>query len=408
MPEGRYVMSDSSRASSMPYYWRLSSFYFLYFALLGTLVPYWSLYLNDLGFSAFAIGALMAIPQLTKLGAPNVWGWLADRSGRRLGVIRAGNLLAAVAFLPVFWVDAVWPMAMMLLCFSMFWNAVLAQFEVLTLNTLGRQAKRYSLVRLWGSVGFIVAVLVVGALLEQFDTALLPWVMSGLLWLLWLGTQLLPPDTPQAHIKKAHHQGGMFALLARKDMQVFLCAAFFMQLSHGPYYAFYSLYLDSLGVSQFSVGALWALGVLAEVVLFLVMHRVMARLSLHRILIGSLLLAALRWLMIGWADGNMLVLLIAQCLHAATFGSFHAACIAWVHQHVGAAQAGQGQALYSSLGFGAGWAVGAGLSGLLWDQYGADLFIAAAAFAALAAFLLAFNRNMLSATAGGEEESRTR
>ena len=67
----------------MPYYWRLSGFYFFYFGLLGTLVPYWSLYLKDLGFSAVAIGGLMAIPQLTKIGAPNLWGWQIGRASCR-------------------------------------------------------------------------------------------------------------------------------------------------------------------------------------------------------------------------------------------------------------------------------------------------------------------------------------
>jgi len=146
----------------MPFYWRLSGFYFLYFGLLGTLVPYWSLYLKDLGFSPFAIGVLMAVPQITKIGAPNLWGWLADRTGARLRIIRLGNLAAALAFLPVFWVDQVWSMAILLATFSFFWNAVLAQFEVITLRTLGDQAHRYSHVRLWGSLGFIGAVLLVG------------------------------------------------------------------------------------------------------------------------------------------------------------------------------------------------------------------------------------------------------
>ncbi|MGB2249084.1 MAG: MFS transporter, partial [Alcanivorax sediminis] len=117
----------SERASPLPYYWRLSGFYFFYFGLLGTLVPYWSLYLKDLGFSAAGIGALMAIPQLTKVGAPNLWGWLADRSGQRLRIIRFGNLMAAIAFLPVFWIDTFWAMAFLLVAFSFFWNAVLAQ-----------------------------------------------------------------------------------------------------------------------------------------------------------------------------------------------------------------------------------------------------------------------------------------
>ena len=102
----------------------------------------------------------------------------------------------------------------------------------------------------------------------------------------------------------------------------------------------------------------------------------------------SLLLASLRWLMIGVAGDSLWLLALAQLLHAASFGSFHAASIAWVHRQFGEALAGQGQALYSSLGFGAGWAAGAGLSGLLWEQWGVLLFFVASVVAAVAASLL--------------------
>lgn len=371
----------------MPYYWRLSGFYFLYFGLLGALVPYWSLYLKDLGFSAAAIGLLMAIPQLTKIGAPNLWGWLADRSGQRLRIIRTGNLLAAIAFMPVFWIDQFWSMAALLVSFSFFWNAVLAQFEVLTLQSLGSESHRYSHVRVWGSVGFILAVLILGEALDQLGTELLPWVLSALLWLLWLGTLTLPSGDGQV---RHQEEGGasVWSVLRRPAVSLFLLAAFLMQLSHGPYYTFYSIYLEDLGFSKLVVGSLWALGVLAEVGLFLLMHRLLWRVSIPWILLGSLVLASLRWLMIGTVGDSLILLALAQVLHAASFGSFHAASIAWVHRQFGPALGGQGQALYSSLGFGAGWAAGAWLSGLLWQQWGANLFFAAALAAALAALLL--------------------
>ncbi|MCG8437648.1 MAG: MFS transporter [Pseudomonadales bacterium] len=377
----------AERASPLPYYWRLSGFYFFYFGLLGTLVPYWSLYLKQLGFSAVGIGALMAIPQLTKIGAPNLWGWLADRSGKRLRIIRAGNLLAAIAFLPVFWVDSFWGMAALLVSFSFFWNAVLAQFEVLTLQSLGDQAHRYSHVRLWGSVGFIVAVLVLGEALDRLGTGLLPWVLSGLLWLLWFGTLTLPQGQGRRR-PLSEATDSLWVILSRPPVWLFLLASFLMQMSHGPYYTFYSIYLEGMGFSKFLVGLLWALGVVAEVGLFLFMHRLMQRFSIPWILTGSLLLAALRWLLIGVAGDSLWWLAAAQLLHAATFGSFHAASIAWVHRQFGEALAGQGQALYSSLGFGAGWAAGAGLSGLLWQQWGVSLFFAASALALVAAGLL--------------------
>ncbi|KGD63247.1 hypothetical protein Y5S_03522 [Alcanivorax nanhaiticus] len=381
----------TERASPLPYYWRLSGFYFFYFGLLGTLVPYWSLYLKDLGFSAAAIGALMAIPQLTKVGAPNLWGWLADRSGQRLRIIRAGNLMAALAFLPVFWIDTFWNMAFLLIAFSFFWNAVLAQFEVLTLQSLGKQAHRYSHVRLWGSVGFIISVLLLGEVLDRMGTGLLPWVLSGLLWLLWIGTLTLPAGkSVENHEESA--PPSLLATLVRREVCLFLLASFLMQMSHGPYYTFYSIHLEEMGFSKLVTGGLWALGVLAEVGLFLVMHQLMRRFSLPWILTGSLLLASLRWLIIGLCGDSLHWLLLAQCLHAATFGSFHAASIAWVHRQFGERLAGQGQALYSSLGFGAGWAAGAALSGVLWPYWGERLFLAAAAVALLSATIMVMGR----------------
>jgi PPP family 3-phenylpropionic acid transporter len=369
----------------MPYYWRLSGFYFLYFALLGALVPYWSLYLKALGFSAAAIGMLMAVPQITKIGAPNLWGWLADRSGQRLRIIRLGNLAAALAFVPVFWVDRIWSMALLLAGFSFFWNAVLAQFEVVTLRTLGEQAHRYSQVRLWGSLGFIGAVLLVGWALDRLPIALLPWVMSALLWLLWAGTLLLPAGSPTPRARSG--ASGVAALLRRREVRAFIAASFLMQASHGPYYTFYSIHLRDLGFSTLMVGSLWALGVAAEVGLFLVMHRLLARFTLGSLLFTSLMLAALRWLMIGLCGANLAWLALAQVLHAASYASYHAASIAWVQRVFGDAHAGQGQALYSSLGYGAGWAVGAGLSGLYWSLWGAHSFFAAAAVAAGAALI---------------------
>lgn len=83
-------------------YLRLSGFYLVYFASLGVLLPYWGPYLAWLGFGPARIGELMAIPQATKLVAPALWGWLADRTGRRMRVIRWACLAAALAFAGVY------------------------------------------------------------------------------------------------------------------------------------------------------------------------------------------------------------------------------------------------------------------------------------------------------------------
>src|SRR5690606_36114556 len=185
----------------------------------------------------------------------------------------------------------------------------------------------------------------------------------------------------------ARSSEGLWALLKKPAAISFLLGGFLLQMSHGPYYTFFTIYLDELGFSRIASGSLWALGVIAEVVLFLFMHRLLQRFSLRTLLAASIALAALRWLLIGSGITSWPLLIVAQCLHAASFGSFHAAAIAWVHQSF-RGHAGQGQALYSSVGFGAGWAAGAVLSGILWEQIGSQIFLWAALVAAVTTLVM--------------------
>ena len=155
-------------------YLRLSSFYFFYFAALGALIPYWSVYLQWRGFGAAQIGELVAILMATKIVAPNVWGWLADHSGRRMRIIRVASFLAAASFAAVYVAEGYWWLALVMVGFSFFWNAALPQFEAATLTHLGDAAQRYSMIRLWGSIGFILAVAGLGPVLGRLGAGALP------------------------------------------------------------------------------------------------------------------------------------------------------------------------------------------------------------------------------------------
>jgi len=148
----------------MPY-WRLSGFYFFYFASLGALLPYWGLYLKSLGYDITAIGNVMAIIMATKIISPNIWGWIADHTGRRMAIVRLGSLCAALAFGGVFFQDGFIWLAIVMMLFSFFWNAALPQFEATTFYYLGDHTHRYSSIRLWGSVGFIAALWVLGSVM---------------------------------------------------------------------------------------------------------------------------------------------------------------------------------------------------------------------------------------------------
>jgi len=369
----------------MPYV-RLSGFYFFYFALLGTLVPYWTLWLQSQGFGAVAIGWLMGLLHVSRVLAPNLWGWLADRTGHRMRIIRLGALATWLIFSLIFWQDTLTGIALVMLGFSFFWNAVLPQFEVITLDYLGREQARYSRIRLWGSVGFVCAVVLIGWLLDRAGIAVLPWVVLVLMWLIWLNTLLLSAPVAGAEERVAE-DSGLTPILRQPQVIAFFAVCFLVQLSHGPYYTFYSVMLQEQGYTRGAIGLLWALGVVAEIALFMVMPRLLEAFSLRGIMLVSLLLCVLRWGLTGFWPEQLYVMLFAQLLHAATFGSLHAVGIALVQHYFDATTRGRGQALFSSLGFGAGGAVGAVLAGQLWTHLGQSVFLLAAGAAVVAIVL---------------------
>jgi PPP family 3-phenylpropionic acid transporter len=367
-------------------YSRLSGFYFFYFALLGAYIPYWGLYLEASGFDALEIGFLTGMVMATKVVAPSLWGWLADHTGRRLRIIRLGSLLAFACFCGIFISTSFAWLMLVVAGYSFFWNAVLAQFEVITLDHLGSEYNRYSQVRVWGSVGFVGAVVGLGWIFDLIAVTTLPIVMASLLAAIWLCSLWVRDGGGQARQASA---SGLGEVLRQNTVWAFFLACFLLQIAHGPYYTFFSLYLESLEYSRAAIGQLWALGVVAEVILFLVMHRVLPRFGIRRIMLVSLGLAAVRWLMIGYGASSLPVLLLAQCLHAATFGAFHAVSIELIRRTFPVGLAGQGQAIYSGISFGAGGAAGAIISGYLW-QHDPQLTFVIASVASVLACLLAW------------------
>ncbi len=368
-------------------YWRLSSFYFFFFATLGALLPYWSLYLKSVGFRPAEVGALFAVMMATKIVAPNVWGWLGDRWGRRIGIVRAAAVAAALAFALVLLDDDFWWIAFAIAAFSFFWNATLPQFEAVTLNHLGEHSVRYTRIRLWGSVGFIVTVFVVGGALDLMNISVLPWIVLALMAAIALATLSVKESDRQG--RDSDHAVSLWSVLKRPSVAALLAACFLMQASHGPYYVFFTIQMEDVGHSRQLIGALWSLGVLAEVALFLVMHRLAPRFGLRVLFLVSFIATAIRWVLLAFFADVLAVVVGSQLLHAATFGVYHAVAIQLIHRFFVSRHQGRGQALYSSLSFGAGGAAGSLLSGYAWESIGPQAtWLSAAVAGALAAVIV--------------------
>ena len=366
-------------------YWRLSGFYWFYFASLGVIVPYWSLYLQSLDFNAKEISELMAILMGTKIVAPYIWSWIADHTGHCMKIIRLGSVVSVIMFAGVFVSSDFWWLALVMLLFSFFWNATLPQFEANTMNFLGEDTHKYSVVRLWGSLGFVVAVIVIGSLLDDIGYQLVP-VSIFVLYIFITVFSYMVKDAK--HETSITQNTSIFIALKEPHVIALLLICFLMQMSHGPYYTFYSIYLKQFTYSSTTLGWLWALGVIAEIVLFLFMHRLMPKYGPRFLMVIALLLTSVRWLMVGFFVENLTMIIIAQCLHAASFGLYHAVAIELFHRNFKGKLQGRGQAIYSAVSFGAGGAIGALISGAYWEVYSPQIIFSVAALISFIALLI--------------------
>ncbi|WP_277559636.1 MFS transporter [Acinetobacter beijerinckii] len=379
---------------------KLSGFYLFYYSIVGTFMPYWNLYLQDQGFNYEEIGILSSIAIITRFFAPLIWGWIADKSGKRMLLVRVATWMEACIWFAIFIIpNSFQSVALLMLIFSFFQNAILAQFEGVTLFWLGeKRAELYGKVRKWGSVGFILGVFLIGALLEIIPISMLPVLLLAISFLafLWSFTIKEPEHAPSSQKKLE----SLIPVLKKPIVAAFFTIEFILLFSLAPFYSFYSNFLKEIGFSTTQIGSLWAMGVIAEIVMFAVAQRVFfTRFSWRNLVIVCLLLTSLRWYLVSILDTNYIGQLLTQCLHAFSFGLFHLIAMKVIFQNFSAEQQGRGQALYSTM-WGLGVASGSLLAGHYWQILsGETIFLIASLVVLLGLFLVIWLPNRIETAA---------
>lgn len=365
----------------------LSGCYFAYYGVLGVIVPYLSVFLSGRGFDSATIGSIMAITLAMRVISPGLWSTISQKSGRRVQMIRIGALLTIMTLLCLSFDLAYWAILVLLAGYNLFWNGLQAQIETLTLNSLGSQATRYPSVRAWGSIGFIIVTMITGVLVHQFGSETIEFIAAASVGCLILFT--MPVIQPKVQVIQAgNRRYTNIQALLRPSMILFWLAIFCLQMSHGPYYTFFVLYLRQGGYSTTFASAMVSLGVLVEITMFMFAGRLFVRFSAHRVLLWALGLTVIRWLLLGYCRDIMPLLVIEQALHAASFALAHAASMQLLSRQYTQAQQSSAQALYASCGFGLGGALGALFAGVFWhDGSGAQLTMTIAAALALVGFI---------------------
>lgn len=362
----------------------LSIFYFFYCAVLGAILPYFGVYLKHNGFSTTLIATTSAILLASNIIAPNFWGWLTDKYGHRITIIRMGNLLACFSFLLMFWVTDYWAVIFTVGLFSFCWQGLIAQFEVVTLEQIEDTDISYGKIRLWGSIGFVSAVSILGVLFDYTSINYFLHATLLLFILLWLSTYLVKESIqPQISVKKV----AILETIKKPKILLLLLAVTLVSVSHGIYYTFFSVYLEELGHSKSFIGTLWTIAVIAEVLMFLVINRLFKRFSVQSVFLTSLFMAFVRWCCIAFFSDSILVLMFSQALHAFSFSAIHSVMMERIRADFRPEHQGRAQAIYNSFCISAGAAIGAGASGLLWNWSNAGTFMVSAAVALIALFV---------------------
>lgn len=378
---------------------RLSRFYFIYYFFVGAFVPYWGLYLQAESFSAADIGILMSLFQISRIFAPNFWGWLADHTGTRARWIKLTAFLGLCGFMAVFWAHGFFWMFFVMAALSVFTSSTLPLAESLTLAHLATTNGHYSRIRMWGSLGFIVAAVVLGYLIDIAGIASLLWFLLAVQLLLLVLTYTLPEAQVAPH---EHDHFSIWQVIRQPNVIALLVGCSLMVTAHGVLYNFYSIYLSEHGYSKGTIGLLWSVGVICEIAIFMLMPKIMARFTLKRIMLVSLLLAVIRFSMIGMAIDQLWLIVLAQMLHAATFGSFHAASVEVVAQFFKGRHQAKGQAIYNSVAYGVGGTIGGVAGGYALQFLGGQLtFLLAALFPLVGMLVVGFGLHLSVSHAKG-------
>lgn len=361
---------------------RLGGYYFFYYATVGAFMPYWSPYLEARGFTATEIGIAYAFAGISRATMPFLWGWLGDHSGRRIHLVRITSVASLALFLLIPFVDGVWAITAAMLAYNLFWQALLSQFETVSMVHLAKTGGDYSRVRLWGSVGFVVSVLSLGPLLDLWGILPLPWLV-GVLFAGMAASSYLVPETAAVPHDPAVPLARIGSVIKRPEVIALLIACLCSQMSFAPYYNFFTLFLERHGHARSLAGALWAIAVVAEIVLFVYMSRLIARFGARQLLIAALAATVLRWLLTVALADSFAALVVIQMSHALTFGAYHACAMHYVFRLFPVRLQGRGQAIYNASAYGIGGSLGSLGAGAIWDHVRPEATFLIAALIAL-------------------------
>ncbi len=370
---------------------RLSFFYAAFFAFIGVVLPFWPVWLASKGLDVIEIGIVMAVGMSVKIVSNPFFAHIADRRGERKRVVIGCSMAALASFSLFGAAQGFWPLLGVSVLFFGFWPPTMPLTESLTMLAASRRKLDYGRIRLWGSLAFIASSVLAGRMLVDHPESIIFSIALVLVGFA-VASALMLPD-----IRAPKAKGGRLVLievLGDKKFLLFLATAALLQPAHGVYYGFGTLNWQRAGLGEDVIGGLWAIGVTAEIVLFIFSAFVVRKIGPIRLLALAGLAGTVRWTVIGATDA-LPALILVQVLHAFTFGAAHLGAIHFIARAVSPALSATAQGLYAALVMGLGMGLSMAMSGYLYAQFEGRAFFAMSAMS-LGGFFLALTLGKVS------------
>ena len=380
--------------------WIVSSQYFLYFGVMGVFLPYFNLYCYHLKFTGFEIGVLSAIRSVALILTPLIWGSMADRFRTRRPIYILCSFISTGIWAFYLFTADFWAMLLITIFYGIFYSPIISFLEAFAMDVLDTEKKSYGKLRAWGSIAFIITVIVLGKIIDLYSIE----IILSLIFFGSLAQALISVKIPDIQIKKQTAFFSKAKALLQRRVVIFLFCAFLMLMSHGTYYGFYSIHLENLGYDKTFIGIAWALASAAEIIVMIKSDSIFQRFSIDNVQLFSFMMAAFRWIALSFATSPVFILFL-QIFHAVTYAMFHVSSILYIDASTPDDAKTLGQAINNAVTYGLGLMVGFFINGYLFETLGSFALFRMSSFIALGGGILLKCSQMLDKRAGRMEDA---
>ncbi|WP_033783901.1 3-phenylpropionate MFS transporter [Pantoea sp. 9140] len=362
--------------------------YFTYFFCYGIYLPFWGVWLKGTGLDAEKIGLLLGCGMVARFVGSLLIASQVKNPSRLITALRLLALMTCL-FAAGFWVGEQWMWLLtVMIGFNLFFSPLVPLSDALAATWTQQIGLAYGPVRLWGSLAFVISSALTGVLVSAYSSQAILLLLSVGVIAMLAGMMLRPATQPQGHERQSAAGGGWQEwrdLLRENAVWRFMLCVTLLQGVHAAYYGFSAIWWQESGYSASTVGYLWSLGVVAEIIVFALSSRLFRRWSARDLLLLSGICALIRWGLLG-ASTALPLLIVAQILHCGSFTVCHLAAMRFIAARQGA-EVIRLQSLYSALAMGGGIAVMTMICGVLFAHLQGHLFWVMALVALPALFL---------------------